>query len=68
MVMGGKNKMRGNFNSVECFTMGGSAWEYLPAMNKTRFRAVAEALPAIKKYVLKQSLKFFPDCLIHIVI
>ena len=37
--------------SVECFTMGGYAWKYLPAMNEARFYAVAEVLPSTKKYV-----------------
>jgi hypothetical protein len=44
VVMGGQS-------SVECFTMGGSTWEYLPAMNKPRTRAVAEVLPFTRKYV-----------------
>ena len=37
--------------SVECFTMGGSAWEYLPAMNNARLFAVAEVLSSTRKYV-----------------
>ena len=36
---------------VECFTMGGSAWEYLPAMNKARHGAVAEVLLSKGNYV-----------------
>ncbi|CAB4026687.1 E3 ubiquitin- ligase NRDP1 [Paramuricea clavata] len=49
VVMGGMNEKR--LSSVECFTMGGSTWEYLPAMNKPRSRAVAEVLPSTRKYV-----------------
>ena len=48
VVMGGENE---ECDSVECFTMGGSTWEYLPAMNKARFCAVAEVLPSTRKYV-----------------
>ena len=51
VVMGGKNEKHASLNSVECFTMGSSTWEYLPAMNKARWRAVAEVLPCIRKYV-----------------
>jgi outer membrane murein-binding lipoprotein Lpp len=51
VVMGGENKTDGFLSSVECFTMGGSTWEYLPAMNKLRSRAVAEVLPSTRKYV-----------------
>ena len=40
-----------NLNSVECFTMGASTWEYLPAMNKARSYAVAEVFPSTRKYV-----------------
>ena len=44
VVLGGENH---NFylHSVECFTMGGSTWNYLPALHKNRYRAVAECLP-----------------------
>jgi N-acetylneuraminic acid mutarotase len=51
VVMGGANEKYGNLSSVECFTMGGSTWEYLPAMNKPRCEAVAEVLPSTRKYV-----------------
>ena len=47
VVMGGQNKNK----TVECFTMGGSTWEYLPSMNKARSNAVAEVLSYGKKYV-----------------
>ncbi|CAB3985007.1 E3 ubiquitin- ligase PDZRN3-like [Paramuricea clavata] len=53
VVVGGENEKNGDLSSVECFTMGGSTWEYLPAMNKARYGAVAEVLPPTKrKYVL----------------
>ena len=51
VVMGGLNEKYKDFNSVECFTMGGSTWEHLPAMNITRWAAVAEVLPSTRKYV-----------------
>jgi HAMP domain-containing protein len=51
VVMGGENEKRQYFSSVECFTMGGSTWEYLPAMNKPRSGAVADVLPSTRKYV-----------------
>ena len=51
VVMGGMNKRGEKLKSVECFTMGGSIWEYLPAMNKDRWYAVAEVLPSTRKYV-----------------
>ena len=51
VAMGGKNEKDERLKSVECFTMGGSTWEYLPAMNKARSFAVAEVLPFIRKYV-----------------
>ena len=51
VVMGGKNEKRQYLSSVECFTMGGSTWEYLPAMNNARSTAVAEVLPSTRKYV-----------------
>ena len=51
VVMGGKNEKREDLNSVECFTMGGSTWEHLPAMNIARCYAVAEVLPSTRKYV-----------------
>ena len=51
VVMGGMNEEGEDLNSVECFTMGGSTWERLPAMNITRWYAVAEVLPSTRKYV-----------------
>ena len=51
VVMGGQNEEELTLESVECFTKGGSTWEYLPAMNKARFCAVAEVLPSSRKYV-----------------
>jgi hypothetical protein len=51
VVMGGINEEDEYLNSVECFTMGGSTWEYLPAMNKARYRAVGVVLPSTRKYV-----------------
>ena len=52
VVMGGENEKEfSRLKSVECFTMGGSTWEYLPAMNKARWCAVAEILPSRRKYV-----------------
>ena len=51
VVMGGYNERGKDLNSVECFTMGGSTWEHLPAMNITRYAAVAEVLPSTRKYV-----------------
>jgi hypothetical protein len=51
VVMGGENEKGEYLSSVECFTMGGSTWEYLPAMNKPRTEAVAEVLPSTRKYV-----------------
>ena len=50
VVMGGENE-EGELKSVECFTMGGSTWKYLPAMNKERWCAVAEVLTSTRKYV-----------------
>ena len=51
VVMGGYNDKGRRLKSAECFTMGGSTWEYIPAMNKTRSHAVAEVLPSTRKYV-----------------
>ena len=51
VVMGGWNEEHKSLSSVECFIMGGSAWEYLPAMNKERWGAVSEVLPSTRKYV-----------------
>ena len=51
VVMGGLNEKSEHLSSVECFTMGSSTWEYLPAMNKVRSRAVADVLPFTRKYV-----------------
>jgi hypothetical protein len=50
VVMGGEND-DDFLSSVECFTMGGSTWKYLPSMNNTRYKAVAEVLPSTRKYV-----------------
>jgi hypothetical protein len=50
VVMGGHDG-DGRLSSVECFTMGSSTWEYLPAMNEARYGAVAEVLPLARKYV-----------------
>jgi hypothetical protein len=49
VVMGGENS--GYLSSVECFTMGGSTWKFLPSMNKRRSHAVAEVLPSTRKCV-----------------
>jgi hypothetical protein len=49
VVMGGEND--DELSSVECFTMGGSTWKYLPSMNEKRSQAVAELLPSIRKCV-----------------
>ena len=51
LVVGGLNEKAKDLNSVECFTMGGSTWEHLPAMNIARYCAVAEVLPSTRKYV-----------------
>ena len=51
VVMGGMNEKGERLKSVECFTMGGSTWKYLPATNKARWYAVAEVLPSTRKYV-----------------
>ena len=51
VVMGGENEKGKTLNSVECFTMGGSGWEYLPDMSKARYGAIAEVLPSTRKYV-----------------
>ena len=51
VVMGGENEKVEDLNSVECFTIGGSTWEHLPAMNIDRRCAVAEVLPSTRKYV-----------------
>jgi N-acetylneuraminic acid mutarotase len=50
VVIGGENKDDW-LSSVECFTMGGSTWKYLPSMNEERPRAVAEVLPSTRKCV-----------------
>ena len=50
VVMGGEND-DDDLSSVECFTMGGSTWKYLPSMNNTRYEAVAEVLPSTRKCV-----------------
>jgi N-acetylneuraminic acid mutarotase len=49
VVMGGYND--DDLRSVECFTMGGSTWKYLPSLNKKRSAAVAELLPSTRKCV-----------------
>ena len=36
VVMGGLNEKLQHLSSVECFTMGDSTWEYLPAVKKTK--------------------------------
>ena len=51
VVMGGEDEEGEDLDTVESFTMGGSTWEYLPAMNKARSYAVAEVLPYRRKYV-----------------
>ena len=51
VVMGGENGKDATFSSVECFTMGGFTWEYLPAMNEARQAATAQVLPSTRKYV-----------------
>ena len=51
VVMGGENEKEDSLRSVECFTMGGSTWEYLPDMNNDRYWAVAQVLPSERKYV-----------------
>jgi hypothetical protein len=50
VVIGGENK-DDSLSSVECFTMGGYTWKYLPSMNLKRFEAVAEVLPTTRKCV-----------------
>ena len=50
VVMGGDDDVE-YLSSVECFTMGGSTWKYLPSMNNARFEAVAELLPSTRKCV-----------------
>ena len=51
VVMGGMNEKDEYLNSVESHTIGSSTWKYIPAMNKPRWRAVAEVLPPARKYV-----------------
>ena len=51
VVMGGVNKKHVTLSSVECFTMGGSTWKYLPALNEARYRVTAQVLPSTRKYV-----------------
>ena len=51
VVMGGLNENYHTLSSVECFTMGGSTWEYLSAMNEARYAATAQVLPSRRKYV-----------------
>ena len=50
VVMGGRND-DDHLSSVECFTMGGSTWKYLPSMNEKRSAGVAELLPSTRKCV-----------------
>jgi N-acetylneuraminic acid mutarotase len=49
VAMGGWNDK--TLSSVECFTMGSSTWEYLPAMNNKKSCAIAEILSCPRKYV-----------------
>ena len=49
VVMGGQNDEY--LSSVECFTMGGSTWKYLPNLNKKGSEGVAELLPSTRKCV-----------------
>ncbi|CAB4045018.1 actin-binding IPP, partial [Paramuricea clavata] len=55
VVMGGERTENDYYtvdlSSVECFTMGGFTWKYLPSMNKERSKAVAEVVPSTRKYV-----------------
>ena len=51
VVMGGRNHEYETLSSVECFTMGSSTWQYLPAMKYARGEVVAEVLPPGRKYV-----------------
>ena len=51
VVMGGLNENYDTLSSVECFTMGDSTWECLPAMNEARDEATAQVLPSMKTYV-----------------
>ncbi|XP_046842517.1 uncharacterized protein LOC124436599 isoform X1 [Xenia sp. Carnegie-2017] len=52
VVMGGMNYKGRHLKSVECFEMGSSSsWTYLPSMNESRSRAIAEVLPFGQKYV-----------------
>ena len=51
VVMGGWNPDYEYLSSVECFPVGSSTWQYLPAMNYARYAAVAEVLPSGRKYV-----------------
>ena len=53
VVMGSENEEHEDLDSVECFTMGGSTWEYLPAMNKERYRAVAEVFYLLQENMCK---------------
>ncbi|XP_046843316.1 spermatocyte protein spe-26-like [Xenia sp. Carnegie-2017] len=46
VVMGGEIDERKYLKSVECFEMGSSSsWTYLPSMNESRYKAIAEVLP-----------------------
>ncbi|CAB4034901.1 E3 ubiquitin- ligase NRDP1 [Paramuricea clavata] len=47
VVMGGEND-DDYLSSVECFTMGGCTWKYLPSMNNSKCEAVAEVLPSTR--------------------
>ena len=51
VVIGGENENDSTLSSVECFTMGGYTWEYLPAMNEARCGATAQVLLSTRKYV-----------------
>ena len=51
VVLGGTNEKNEDLNSVECFTMRGSTWKHLLALNRKRCWAAAEVLPSTRKYV-----------------
>ncbi|XP_046842523.1 uncharacterized protein LOC124436601 [Xenia sp. Carnegie-2017] len=52
VVMGGENDKGKELKSVECFEMrSSSSWTYLPSMNESRWRPIAEVLPFGQKYV-----------------
>ncbi|XP_046841968.1 spermatocyte protein spe-26-like [Xenia sp. Carnegie-2017] len=52
VVMGGQNNKGEHLKSVECFKMASSSsWTYLPSMNESRDKAIAEVLPFGQNYV-----------------